>query len=140
MPWQKRAEHVEQAMATEVATAKGDVFDPQRFIPYVQLHEFEAILFAEPLEITAVITQRTKRTSAAKVRSKFQSVLRSAAGHPEAINDRRDHCPSHQTLRIAETQSVTGRRPAYLKGTDGPLIAARIGIDAIRSKCAHFNR
>jgi len=41
-------EIVEGAIAERLVSALGDSADPRRFIPYVQMHEFEALLFADP--------------------------------------------------------------------------------------------
>jgi len=41
-------EAIEQAILADICAALGEGFDPARFIPYVQMHEFEALLFSAP--------------------------------------------------------------------------------------------
>ena len=47
IPWNQRASFVEKRMLSEVVQKMGDRFNPKFFIPYVQLHEFEALAFAD---------------------------------------------------------------------------------------------
>jgi hypothetical protein len=58
----------------------------------------------------------------------FTSIL-SKAGHPEAINDGYETCPSRR---------ISGLVPAYKKPAQGPIITSRIGIDKLRVQCTHF--
>ncbi len=44
----EKARVVEQALLADVQQLMGDSFDAVRFIPYVQMHEFEAMLFSDP--------------------------------------------------------------------------------------------
>ncbi len=95
----------------------------QRFIPYMQSHEFEALLFADPeafLEAFPDSQQAVKRLSA--IRAKFPN--------PEDINDNRLTAPSKRIL---------GLLPDYQKPVAGLLIAQRIGLTAIQAVCPHFN-
>jgi hypothetical protein len=95
----------------------------QRFIPHIQLHEFEALLFADPnafLEAFPGATQAVRRLNA--IRVKFSN--------PEDINDNPSAAPSKRILDVF---------PDYEKPVDGLLIAQRIGLDAIRAVCPHFN-
>ena len=46
-PWPERAGHVEGMIHADIVTAMGDSFGPKYFIPYVELHEFEALAFAD---------------------------------------------------------------------------------------------
>jgi hypothetical protein len=39
---------IEQAILKDIASELGSVFDRARLIPYVQMHEFEALLFSDP--------------------------------------------------------------------------------------------
>ena len=110
----KRIKVLENALSRDVA-------DP-RFIPYIQLHEFEALLLADP----KMLETRFQEHNAAidrlvNVASQFQS--------PELINDGETTAPSKRI--IAEI-------PKYRKRSAGPDIAGRIGLPVLRSKCPHF--
>jgi uncharacterized protein DUF4276 len=61
--------------------------------------------------------------------NKLRSVL-DEAGSPEMIDDGSDTAPSKRLKKIF---------PQYQKAANGLLIAQRIGLDPIRSKCGHFN-
>ncbi len=113
----RRVEGMEQALAA-------DIGDP-RFVPYIQLHEFEALMLAEP---TAILSYYAD--CAAKV-AELETL---AAGYasPELINDGENTSPSKRIIAAI---------PEYRKAkpTAGPQIAAVIGLETIRSKCPHFD-
>jgi len=58
--------------------------------------------------------------------------LRDHAGSPELIDDGHDTAPSKRIARLI---------PEYagMKASAGPLIAAKIGLAAIRQRCSHFD-
>lgn len=104
------------------AALKADIAHPH-FIPYIQLHEFEALIFANPqcldweyLEHDAAI-----RNLVAMVGSQ----------NPELINCGRETSPSRRIIK--EIPEYEGDK------TSGASVAARIGLAALREKCFHFN-
>lgn len=112
----KRVEALEQAFATDI----GD----RRFIPYLQLHEYEAYLFCD-LARFSYFYQNSERAIAA---------LKAIADRhptPELIDDGQHSSPSK---RIIATLSDYGDAKSVL----GPQIAELIGLELIRSKCPHF--
>jgi hypothetical protein len=112
-----RVERIEQALAA-------DIGDP-RFIPYVQLHEFEAVLFADTDKIAMYYEKQVREVEQLKVDvASFRS--------PELIDDGRHTAPSK---RIAALIPVYAEE----KTTAGPIIAAAIGLATIRNKCPHFD-
>ena len=54
----KRAEIVEEAVAADIKAAMGGSFDRRRFIPYVEMHEFEAMLFSDVLVLANAVQRR----------------------------------------------------------------------------------
>lgn len=93
-----------------------------RFIPYIQLHEFEALLFSEVGAFESVFPdQPTLASALAEVVGHFLS--------PEHINENPDQSPSARILQLI---------PDYVKPVAGILIAQKIGLAALRGKCAHF--
>lgn len=56
--------------------------DEHKFIPYVQLHEFEALLFSDPASVSSVI-------GAPNLEPQLRSIVEECGG-PEAINDHFD--------------------------------------------------
>ena len=104
---------VEQAYAADI--------DNQRFVPYLAMHEFEAMLFTVPTEIANSFGQPSLQTSLQTIRAAFKT--------PEDINDHEETAPSKRLGKLF---------PGYNKRFYGELIAERIGIERIRGECAHF--
>ena len=129
-PWAERAACVETHIHADVVLALGGRFDPKYFLPYVQLHEFEALAFADVESLASVLSPISNRGSSSmeSLTQTFTEILKEA-GHPEAINDGYETCPSRR---------IAGVVPAYKKRAQGPIITSRIGMTALRDKCHHF--
>ena len=117
------AEPIERAMLAAVGRDMGGDFNPSRFVPYVMMHEFEAMLFSD----CAAFGDGIGRCDLADA---FQSI-RDEFATPEAIDDSPQLAPSK---RIEDLIC----RPRYQKRLMGPLAAQRIGLAAIRKECPHF--
>lgn len=127
--WSERAGHVESMIQADIVNEMGGSFDPKFFIPYVQLHEFEALAFADIKKLVSVLAPIGKDSEEA-LAEKFNEILK-AAGNPEAINDSYETCPSRRIGKIV---------PAYRKCLQGPIVTKRIGIDILREQCPHFGK
>ena len=92
------------------------------FFAYLSLHEYEALLFSDPGQLASV-------TMGAKDAEKFAGIV-AACGGCEEIDDAPETAPSKRILAIA---------PQYQKASDGPVAAQRIGLEAMRGKCPHFD-
>lgn len=103
-----------------------DINNPH-FIPNIQLHEFEAILFCD---VDQIHRSMIASGSTSSELHKLQSV-RSAFETPELINDNPQTAPSKRIRKIY---------PSFQKPTDGIIIAKNIGINKIRKECSHFNQ
>jgi hypothetical protein len=98
----------------------------EHFIPYIQLHEFEAFLFCD-LE-----KMNEEFYNVKKAIQKILKGLPKGINSPEEINDDPNTAPSKRLIKeIPEYEGA--------KVSSAPNIIMRIGIDAIRSKCPHFN-
>lgn len=94
-----------------------------RFIPYIQLHEFEALLFADPQKFAHPFPGRFRAIAELeRIRSQFRS--------PEHIDDGDDTAPSKRIAAVV---------PEYTKAVAGPLIVRQIGIATLRRECEHFH-
>jgi hypothetical protein len=93
-----------------------------RFIPYVQMYEFEGLLFSDPDGIAKGIGCPDIRESLRKIRDDFSS--------PEEINDSPYTAPSKRILNLF---------PRYEKPIYGSLSAIEMGLDVIRGECHLFN-
>lgn len=117
-----RATHVEDAIRHDLQGELGDKFQTHRFIPYVMLHEFEAMLFSD----CTLFAQGIGRP---ELEPEFQAIVKTAGG-PEAINDTLDGAPSKRIETLA---------PGYSKPFLGTTAARFIGLDKIRAACPHFD-
>ena len=112
---------VETAVAAAIATEIENL-DPERFIPFVTMHEFEALLFSDPALLAASIGLTDQAPAFQAIRDQFPS--------PEDINDDYHTCPSRRILALA---------PRYQKRVDGLRVAANLGLETFRGECPHFN-
>ena len=94
----------------------------EKIIPYVQMYEFEGILFSSPEAIENNI-QQTGLVDWAK------DVLQQFGDDPEKINDSSQTAPSKRLLN----------KTNYIKTVHGPDIAKEIGLTVLRKKCAGFS-
>ena len=96
----------------------------RRFIPFIQLHEYEAYLFTDVSRLSHFYDG-----SDAKIEALRRVV--DGAGSPELVDD------GHQT---APSKRIIEQFPdyEYRKATVGPQAAERIGLATIRCKCRHF--
>jgi len=95
-----------------------------RFIPYIQLHEFEGLLFnnIESFDTNFEASELKDRAELVKIIEKFPN--------SELINDDPKTAPSKRLDRLID---------GYNKVIFGPLLAESIGIERIRLKSPRFN-
>jgi hypothetical protein len=120
-PFPRKAAIVEAAVKEDILHELGPSFDESRFHPYIQMHEFEALLFSQPARICAVLRSPGSEANVQAIRDAFQN--------PEEINDDSTTAPSKRLCKLF---------PGYRKRTNGLIAAQRIGIDAMRKSCPHF--
>jgi Domain of unknown function (DUF4276) len=113
---EKRVAAIEQAFAA-------DVGDP-RFIPFVQLHEYEAYLFSRPSEFGFFYDHHEKQVAALQA-------IADAHDTPELIDDGPQTAPSKRI--IAELPDYQDAKVVV-----GSQVAELIGLATIREKCPHF--
>jgi hypothetical protein len=95
----------------------------RRFIPYIQFHEFEALLFSSPEILATSLDCEHLKDEFMKIRTKYQS--------PEDINDKALTAPSKRISSLCSS---------YDKPVHPILIALEIGLDVIRKNCQIFNQ
>ena len=111
----QRVTHVEAAIVQH--------FDSlPNFLPFLVLHEFEALLFSSVEELPRALYESRKQPEFAAIRASVVT--------PEEINERPEYAPSKR---------IEAMFPAYKKTLHGPTTAARIGLERIREECPHFN-
>lgn len=101
-----------------------------RYLPFLSLHEFEALLFANPGTIADVLRKPVLTKTLQDIRDSYPKT-------PEDINDSPATSPSARIESACE--ALFGSSRVFQKRTHGPIIAARIGLKTIRAECPHFN-
>lgn len=129
--WPGRAEaaplqHVDRSEF--LANSLGDDFQTHhpamanRFIPYVAMHEFEALLFSDTVAMARGFGNPGLANTFQSIRDQFPS--------PEHINDSPITAPSKRILAAV---------PGYQKVLQGNLAALEIGLAAMRAECPGFD-
>lgn len=110
----EKADAIQQCIA--------DDLNDSRFIPYIQMHEFEAFLFADRKGFDYCYGTDNRRSM------QLYNII-DQYPNPEDINSSPDGAPSKRMLSIIME---------YEKVLDGNLIILQNGIDSILSKCPRF--
>ena len=95
----------------------------QNFIPYIQLHEFEALLFADLTKVEAHFQLKAADAKGLK------KALADHEDNPELVNGGVNTAPSKR-IKMA----IDGYRKIV-----GVEILKGIGLATLRSRCKHFN-
>jgi Domain of unknown function (DUF4276) len=95
----------------------------RRFIPYIQMYEFEGLLFSDCRSLAIAISQPHLDSDFKKIRELFPS--------PEDINDSQITAPSKRISQIY---------PRYDKPIHGSLAIMEMGLDTIRQECKLFDQ
>ena len=94
-----------------------------RFIPYIQLHEFEALLFSD-----ISVFNKNFTSDELDFHSLEQAI--NSVDTPEEINNGPATAPSERLKKAIK---------GYDKVVYGACLASEIGLDTIREKCQLFN-
>lgn len=117
-----KAKTVEQALNADLFQEMGEDFNPNRFIPFVMMHEFEGMLFSDCKRFGNGIGRPDLVPALQQIRDIFST--------PEEINDSPETAPSKRVANLVE---------GYQKPFHGNLAALSIGLGVIRRECLHFN-
>ena len=111
----ERVAILEKALASE--------FGGARFVPYIQLHEFEALLYCDLQELKRRIAGSEGGIDA--LRQEVREM------EPEEINEGSSTAPSKRIIRHV---------PVYERNKVrvGASAAAAIGLEKLRARCPHF--
>jgi hypothetical protein len=116
----QKAKKVNDATMEEVCQLYNEYRPDKRFIPFIAMYEFEALLFSDS-QILADKLQVSKEL--------IDNIL-SECHEPENINDSPASAPSKRLEAISDR---------FKKTTTGITIAKEIGLQKIREKCPIFN-
>jgi Domain of unknown function (DUF4276) len=115
-------QRIENSLKDAIRAEMGSNFDSRRFIPYLQVHEYEAILFSDPVRLAESL-------QSPQFAARFTAIVDECGGC-EKIDDDPETAPSKRIEKLV---------PGYQKTSDGVLVAQRIGLETIRDKCPHFH-
>ena len=116
------ARTINEATKTEIVNLFAEWRADKRFVPYVAVYEFEALLFSDSEVLSAKLNINKEQ---------IEQVL-AEHGDPEGVNDNRETAPSKRL----DAWSANGK---FAKTTTGIIIAQEIGIPKIRAKCHIFD-
>lgn len=105
-----------------------NAINDSRFIPYIQLHEFEALVFCG-IDYLVKIYPKCKRSC-----EQLATALKKI-GNPELIDNGPTTAPSKRIIKAIEGE----KKYKYNKPATGKSVTKEIGIDVLRAKCPHFN-
>lgn len=121
LPFAEKAISVETALLEDICGEMGNDFNPNRFVPYVMMHEFEGLLFSDSARFARGLGKPD-------LSPKFQAI-RDQFATPEEINDSPITAPSKRIKNLL---------PSYQKPLMGTLAVLEIGFDAIMQECPLF--
>ena len=120
LPTSERADFVESAILKDM---RGEDIS-ENLIPYVMLHEFEAMLFSDCQRFANALGYPQLKTDFQEIRDQFST--------PEDIDDSPEGAPSKRI------EALFAPIDMYRKPFVGVRGAKAIGLDAIRAECPHF--
>jgi Domain of unknown function (DUF4276) len=116
----QKAEILEAQTHDEIVKSFPEYDSANRFIPYIEMHEFEALLFSD----VDILADKTG-IEVSKIRGIIEEY-----DNPEEINDNPAKAPAKRLKSL---------RSGYRKVAMGKIISEGIGIQTMRRECPHFN-
>ncbi len=118
-----RLAFLEKAIVEDIEAEKENSFP--NLLPYIQLHEFEALVFSSIEAIKSLYSNEDAKFN------ELEQII-AAYPNPEDINDSPRTAPSK---RLKNSQLIIG----YNKVNDGIMIIEEAGIDTVLRKCPRLN-
>ena len=115
-----KAEILEAATRSEIVKAFPGCDVENRFVPYIEMHEFEALLFSD----ADILAEKTG------IEVSLLREIIETYDNPEEINDDPANAPGKRLESL---------KKGYRKVAMGKTISEAIGIQVIRRQCPHFN-
>lgn len=119
--FEDKAPTVVSALKQDLNKRMGSGFNSARFIPFVMMREFEALLFSDPESFAKSIYRPGLAAALHRIRDSFAT--------PEETNDSRETAPSKRVEKLL---------PGYEKPLVGVLAAQAIGLGKVRDECPIF--
>lgn len=115
-----KAEILEAATRNEIVKTFPGCDSENRFVSYIEMHEFEALLFSD----ADILAEKTE-IDVSLVRGIIEKY-----DNPEEINDDPANAPAKRLEAL---------KNGYRKVAMGKTVSEAIGIEVIRRQCPHFN-
>ncbi|WP_458734167.1 DUF4276 family protein [Zobellella taiwanensis] len=116
-----KAQAVEQALVAQLTRHLGENA-MRRFIPFVQMYEFEALLFSDPAAFAQGVDKPELASSFTAIAEAFDT--------PEHINNSPQTAPSKRIEQLIHD---------YEKPLMGALAALEVGLQAMSARCPLFH-
>lgn len=114
----ERVQYLEAEIAQRIAHSN--------FLPYLQLHEFEALLLTDLNKLQFAFPDEDVTNQLLGLRKDLGNKS------PEEVNDGENTAPSKRIAKFFPEYELS--KPAI-----GPNIAKQIGLDMLRNACPHFD-
>ena len=98
--------------------------EDNRFLPYIQLHEFESLVLAK---LSSLVLEYFDRKDEIE---KLNRLLSDFKGNAELINGNKHTAPSKRITKLI---------PEYHKVNAGTAIVKYTGMNFLKENCSHFN-
>ncbi len=118
LPHRDKGKHVAERVLADLREIRPG---EQRFVPFVTMHEFEALLFSDCQAFARALELPSLAGSLLAIRNQFES--------PEHINDAPETAPSKRILAL---------HPAYAKVAQGMTAARTVTLSTMTKQCPHF--
>ncbi|MCY4534126.1 MAG: DUF4276 family protein [Bryobacterales bacterium] len=122
LSYPENAKIIERRLSGSIQKEMRPKFNQTRFVPYVMMHEFEALLFSDCIAFGRGIGHPDLSENLQQIRESFTN--------PEEIDDSPEGAPSKRVERLV---------PGYEKPLLGNLAALEIGLEAMRRECPLFD-
>lgn len=103
--------------------------DNYRFIPYIELHEFETLVLCNIPKVCQVYPNAKKHLQELDFNWRKET-----CGNVELVNSSRETAPSKRLIKAVQGYYN------YHKPQIAVIATKDIGIDALRAQCVHFNQ
>lgn len=114
----EKVKKLEEKFAEDISSDK--------FVPYIQLHEFEALVFCGLEHLLIDYPDMAKQIA------RLKKIVEKYDGNTEEINNDPQTAPSKLMIREFE------KFHHYDKHKSGVLVTDKIGIKKLKNKCLHF--
>ena len=117
----------EHTTVDELEKTLYDIFNTDKFIPYIQKYEFETLLFSNPEYYKEIFDNQNISEDISNIVDEFQNI--------ELINNSRQTTPSKRLIAIFDKYGEKYDKVFY-----GSAITQDIGINIIREKATRFDK